>query len=183
MSRVQRAYRQLPEAEAAGSLLPTVYNKTLGTKRSKPNLWRHGIESISDSDICAYPDGSSQGHGRSSWGFVLKRAGKTFLKESGVVHGGEVLDAEIVAARKALEATLRVVRENHGTRTGRMQRIHLLMDSQQAIKALETGFSTTSLEDVRQFRALMQEAVIILKWVPGHAGVKGNEEADAAARA
>ncbi|KAI0996433.1 hypothetical protein K3495_g11748 [Podosphaera aphanis] len=119
---------QLPEAEAAGSLLPTVYNKIQGTKQSGPNLWRHGIESISDSDISAHPDGSSQGHGRSSWGFALKRGGKTFLKESGVVHGGEVLDAEIVAARKALEATLRVVRENHRTITGRMQRIHLLMD-------------------------------------------------------
>ncbi|KAI0995177.1 hypothetical protein K3495_g13004 [Podosphaera aphanis] len=57
------------------------------------------------------------------------------------------------------------------------------MDSQQAIKALETGFSATSLEDVRRFRALTQGATIILKWVPGHVGVKGNEEADAAARA
>ncbi|KAI0995178.1 hypothetical protein K3495_g13003 [Podosphaera aphanis] len=120
MSRVQRAYRQLPEPEVAGSILPTVNNEILGTKQSGSNLWRHGIESISDSDICAYPDGTSQGHGRSSWGFVLKRGGKTFLKESGVVHGGEVLDAEIVAARKALEATLRVVRENHGIITGRM---------------------------------------------------------------
>ncbi|KAI0999383.1 hypothetical protein K3495_g8814 [Podosphaera aphanis] len=57
------------------------------------------------------------------------------------------------------------------------------MDSQQAIKTLKTGVSTTSLEDVRQFRLLMQEAEVLLKWVPGHAGIQGNEEADVTARA
>ena len=58
--------------------------------------------SVTATDICAYSDGSSEWHGRSAWGFVLKRDGKTSLKGRGTKHGGEVLDAEILGARKAL---------------------------------------------------------------------------------
>ena len=47
------------------------------------------------SDICTSSDGLSEGYGRSAWGFVLKRDGKTLLKGCGIKHGGEVLDAEI----------------------------------------------------------------------------------------
>ncbi|KAI1004707.1 hypothetical protein K3495_g3509 [Podosphaera aphanis] len=55
------------------------------------------------------------------------------------------------------------------------------MNSQQVIKLFETGIFTKSLEDVRQFRLLLQEAEVLLKWVPGNAGIQGNEEADATA--
>ena len=64
------------------------------------------ISDVPETDICAYSDGSSEGHGRSTWGFVLKKDGKLTGKESGIKHGGEVLDAEIAGARKALEAAL-----------------------------------------------------------------------------
>ena len=59
----------------------------------------------------------------------------------------------------------------------------MFLDSQQAVNALTTGSSSTSLEDVRKFRALSNKAEISVKWVPGHAGIQGNEEADAIARA
>ena len=71
------------------------------------------------SDICAYPDGSSEGHDRSTRGFVLKRDGKTLLNGCGIKHGGEVLDAEIIRARKALEAVLGLMERENGGSDGR----------------------------------------------------------------
>ena len=64
------------------------------------------ISEVSGTDICAYSDGSSEGHVRSALGFVLKKDGKLISKGSGIKHGGEVLDVEIIGARKALEAAL-----------------------------------------------------------------------------
>ena len=66
----------------------------------------HLLHSVRASDICAYSDGLSEGYGRSAWGFVSKRDGKTQLKGCGIKYGGKVLDGEIVGARKALEAAL-----------------------------------------------------------------------------
>ena len=133
------------------------------------------------SDICAYPDGSSEGNGRSAWGFVLKRDGNTLLKGYGIKHGGEVLDAEILGARKALEAALELSERENGGRDGRQQ-INVLTDSQSAVKALLTGIATTSLDDVRQFRALSKKALVSVKWIPAHSGIQGNEDVDRAAR-
>ena len=124
---------------------------------------------MSKSEICAYSDGSSEGNGRSAWGFVLKRNGQTLLTGSGIRHGGEALDAEITGARKALEAAL-------GLQSA-TQRVYLLMDSQQAINALETGNSTTSLEEVRKFRELSKSARVIIKWVPEYSRIQSNLKA------
>ncbi|KAI0992330.1 hypothetical protein K3495_g15856, partial [Podosphaera aphanis] len=177
MTRVQRAYQQLPEAEAAGTLPPPPYLPDLGTKEAKLGTYKRWITSVPISDICAYSDGSSEGHGRSSWGFVLQREGKTFASGNGIKHGGEVFDAEITGARKALDAALKVAATTQQTK------IHVLIDSQQAVNALLTGNTTSSLKEVLDIRALAEKENIRVHWVPGHAGIQGNEEADALARA
>ncbi|KAI0996618.1 hypothetical protein K3495_g11564 [Podosphaera aphanis] len=154
MSRIQRAYRQLPEAETAKQLTVPTYLGNLGTKESEEGAYKRWLSKIPSSEIYAYPDGSSEDHARSAWAFVLKKGDKPLLIENGTLLGGEVLDAEIVGARKALEAALRASEKVHvQLRPGeRTQRIHIFTDSQHARKDLLTGNSSSSLEDVRTFR-------------------------------
>ena len=45
------------------------------------------------------------------------------------------------------------------------------------------GSSSTSLEGIRNFRALSSKAKLLVMWVPAHSGVQGNEEVDAIDRA
>lgn len=182
MSRVQRAYREVPETESPEPLPPPVYPIKSVTKQVEREASARWIDNMPRSEICAYSDGSSEGHGRSAWGFVLKRDGRLIGKGSGIKHGGEVLDAEIIGARKALKAALEFMEEEQRRKGGGLQRVHVLLDSQQAVSALLTGFSSTSLEDVRSFRALSEKAQVLVKWVPGNSGIQGNEEADAAGR-
>lgn len=109
MSRVQRAYRQLPEAKPAAPLPEPIYLEKLGTEEKDLETSKRWINNLPSTVICAYPDGSSIGHGRSSWAFILKRGRRTISRESVIMHGGEVLDAEIRGARKALEAAFRIL--------------------------------------------------------------------------
>ncbi|KAI0996528.1 hypothetical protein K3495_g11653 [Podosphaera aphanis] len=182
MSRVQRAYQQLPDSEVPDSIPTPAYMPALGTKETQTEACTRWVNNVPGSDICAYADGSSEGHGRSAWGFVLKREGITLLRGSGIVHGGEVLDAEIIGARNALESALSFVREEQQRLGERKQIIHVLLDSQQAVKILTTGTSSSSLKDVRSFYVLSKKAGAMVKWVPGHSGIQGNVEADSVAR-
>ncbi|KAI1003652.1 hypothetical protein K3495_g4558 [Podosphaera aphanis] len=61
-------------------------------------------------------------------------------------------------------------------------RIHVLLDSQQALKIITTGSSFTSLGDVHTFYTLSKTAEVATKWVPGHSGIQGNVEVDSIAR-
>lgn len=175
MSRVQRAYKQLPPAETAHPLLAPKYDHATGSKLEGKKAHLEWIRSISTSDICAYSDGSSEGHGRSAWGYVLHRDGKTFEKDQGSLHGGEVYDAEIFGAFMALQAAICL------RRTG--EKIYVLLDNQAAVNALRTGKSSSSLCEARRFYVIADKAKAEVRWVPGHSNIIGNEEADAAARA
>ena len=86
-----------------------------------------------------------------------------------------MLDAEIVGARKALEAALRLLERENWGRDGR-QKINVLTNSHSAVKAVLTGIFITSLDDVCQFRALSKRAQFSVKWI------QGNKDADIAAR-
>ena len=60
------------------------------------------------------------------------------------------------------------------------QNIVVLVDSQAAIKALIkcTVTSTTVLNCIRNLNQLGKQNHVSISWIPGHAGVHGNEVAD-----
>lgn len=71
ISRLQRAFQLLPQGEAAEPLPAPTYTSILGTKLVGIQNHQNLMRTITSEDICAYSDGSSEGPGRSSWGFVL----------------------------------------------------------------------------------------------------------------
>ena len=126
-------------------------------------------------DICAYSDGSSEGHGHSSWSFVLQREGSTFYRNSCPLHGSEVFDAEITGALRALESAITFLRDR--------EHIYVLLDNQAAVTAIRTGILTSNVQSCRRFYNLAKQGNVTVRWVPIHSQIRGNEEADAAARA
>jgi len=102
----------------------------LGTKETDLEASKCWIEKLPSSQIYAYTDGSSDGHGHSAWAFVLKNGGMTLLRKSSIIHGGEVLDAEIVRARKPLEAAPWISEAKRLRLGGRPQQVNVIMDSQ-----------------------------------------------------
>ena len=78
MSRVQRAYRKLPDVEDAEPLPPPCYLSRFGSRIEEEDKVTRFFNSVPASDICAYPDGSSEGSGRLAWGLILKKDGKLY---------------------------------------------------------------------------------------------------------
>ena len=175
MSRLQRAFKLLPQGKAAEPLQAPTYTPILGTKLVGILNHQNLMRTITSEDICAYSDGSSEGPGRSSWGYVLQRGGTTFKKGKGTLHGGEVYDAEIFGAKMALRTALSA-RQND-------EKIFVLLDNQAAVMALNTGKSVSSIRLTKLFHGLAKSTNVEYRWVPGHSRISGNEEADVEARA
>ncbi|KAI0998650.1 hypothetical protein K3495_g9546 [Podosphaera aphanis] len=104
--------------------------------------------------MCAFSDGSSNGPGRSAFGFAIYRNEELITTGKGSLLEGEVFDAEIVGALRASEATLKIVRN---------MPIKVLLDNQEAYKALVKGLPRSSYT--------------------AHNGIEGNEKVDEMARA
>ncbi|KAI1002900.1 hypothetical protein K3495_g5303 [Podosphaera aphanis] len=78
MSRLQRAFRLLPPSSENAEPL-NLYILIRKQKKAQGIInHENWIRTIPSAVICAYSDGSSEGHGRSSWGFVLQRGSITF---------------------------------------------------------------------------------------------------------
>ena len=90
MSRVQRVFRELPTAEAPEPLPMPKNIKELRTKVQGVKAHLQWLRLIFLIDVCAYPDGSSEGHNRSPWDYALQDGGVTYEIGLGISHGGEV---------------------------------------------------------------------------------------------
>ncbi|KAI0995754.1 hypothetical protein K3495_g12426 [Podosphaera aphanis] len=151
MTRLQRAFRLLPpSSESAEPLLAPSYSHPQAKKAQGSINHENWIQTIPSSVICAYSDSSSEGRGRSSRGFVLQRGGITFKKDQGILNGGEVYDAEIFGATMALRAALSIRRSG--------EKIYVLLDNQAAVRALQTGRTSSCLRLTRIFHDVSQKA-------------------------
>lgn len=67
------------------------------------NLW---ARTLIRGDICAFLERPFERQGRSVLGFVLQREGRKFENGRGIMHGGEVNDAEIYGALEVLRVAV-----------------------------------------------------------------------------
>ena len=93
-------------------------------------------------------------------------------------RGKEVFDAELIGACEALERAQSV---------DNSKRVTVLLDSQAAIAQLQhTDPGPGQALALRAHEAATwlrdQEINVTIQWVPAHAGVEGNEQADRAAK-
>ena len=88
--------------------------------------------------------------------------------------------AEIIAIKKALNRII----EDFGNETTPPEDIVIFSDSKSALQALETKKTPPSCNINRQIDQLSTSygAEVTLQWIPGHAGVPGNEMADKLAK-
>ena len=148
------------------------------------------IRRLPHMDIKVFSDGSKGTDGRTGAAAYVMQAGRT-IAEVRIPLGTnmEVYDAEIVGAVRGLEAAM----SSPGTHLATS--IHVLLDNQKAIGCLLTQApSRTSQSDILQFRRRAKDwpsrqrypsarpGSVNVIWIPGHAGIQGNERADALAR-
>ncbi|POS85318.1 hypothetical protein EPUL_003041, partial [Erysiphe pulchra] len=168
-------WRALSPAEVAEPLIEPACTEDLGIKSQGVKAHTQWANTISSADICAFLDGSSEGYGCFAWGFVLQRGGVNIERGRGILHEGEVFDAEFYGATVAFHAALSARQKG--------AKIFILLSNQAVLRALKTGKSSSSLSPTRTFYEVAKRANAEVRWVPGHSNIMGNVEADAQARA
>lgn len=63
------------------------------------------------------------------------------------------------------------------------EKIYVLLDNQSGVGALQSGKISSYIRLTRKFLASAGKAEAIVRWMPGHSGIGGDEEADREARA
>jgi len=139
------------------------------TEMSTRNQWRSS--SIEQGTVKWYTDGSKTEDGT---GVGIMGPNTRYHEPMG--KGPSIFQAEVYAIDRCVQFNL--------DRKYRQKRIVIMSDSQAAIRALDS-FSISS-KMVWECRAKLDELsecnIVTLRWVPGHTGVKGNEEADKLAK-
>ena len=127
---------------------------------------------LNQNTVKVYTDGSKQDDGRVGAGFFAEHPNNS--PKQAFFHLGiysTVFQAEFLAISEMAKNLLREKMHN--------QNIVVLVDCQAAIKALIkcTVTSITVLNCIRNLNQLGKQNHVSIAWIPGHAGVHGNEVA------
>src|SRR5579871_6631626 len=123
-------------------------------------------ENSTADDIVIYKDGSVIHHVRSAWAFTARRGSRIVQEDSGAFPvTTSSMTMEIMAVTRAL-AWMELQNATH---------VCILSDSMSMLSKVRTGYVRRQcLQSV--LRSCLRGVTFI--FVPGHAGVKGNERAD-----
>ena len=142
--------------------------------RCDSDLWTKGIPASLAEGLTWYTDGSKTADGAGA-GIFGERPRVDITVALG--KHATVYQAEIYAIQACVQKNLAKGYHN--------QTIHILSDSQAALKALNSYRFTSkiTLECLNDLISLARKNKVELLWVPGHTGIIGNEKADELARA
>jgi ribonuclease HI len=124
------------------------------------------FENSPEAEAVIYTDGSVVRHTRSSWAFTAQVKGKTKMEDSGAFSvTTSSLTMEVMAVTKAMA----------WLETQTFTDVCFLSDSMSMLRKIENGwFRRQWLESLARSKLTK----ICFIFVPGHAGVRGNERAD-----
>ena len=146
---------------------------------------QRAIEALPPADVTIWTDGSSRGNDAAGGGGAridLHREQRTLEVTAPAGLACSSTAAELVAIRAGLEAVLALPEDS----LGGCEQVNLLTDSKASLLRLSRGHcSQTSGRHLEIWRALHRLAdrgiATTFQWVPGHAGIEGNEAADSLA--
>lgn len=167
---------------------PALLNSSYGPTEATEDLdkLRRGLQG---GDILLFTDDSQNKSGLTDYGFIGYQGQNTILKGCGSLgNTAEVYDAEVMAIEQAL-GNLRTRPE-----TGIATNFHVYTDNAVAAKVLQGQPTDSSQNTILKIRLLakqwpcrrrlphIQPGSVQIHWIPGHKGIRGNEEADRLAK-
>ncbi|KAJ0128294.1 Uncharacterized protein HZ326_28607 [Fusarium oxysporum f. sp. albedinis] len=147
------------------------------SKEQSANTFSRWVESLDSHTLVVYSDGSLSSEGAASYGFTINQNNIPIFDGSGRLGPAEVFDAEAAGALEGLKAALNLQESSS-------QDIFICLDNLAAATCLRGTPSDSSQEVFLEFQALaVSHGATKIRWVPGHANIPGNEQADKLAKA
>jgi ribonuclease HI len=127
--------------------------------------------------ILVYSDGSLSPEGAAGYGYTVHQTGQSISNGSGRLGPAEVFDAEATGALEGLKTALVLPQASK-------ESIVVCLDNLAAASCLIGTPSESSQAVFLEFQSIANShGKVSVRWIPGHAGILGNEQADALAKA